>query len=297
MAAHALERDPQHRSAPPPRRLEALHPLQDRRRPSGRSSRRRSGRRPGTAPGRRTPAAVGSWVTITMLCPNSSTERRRNRRISALERESRLPVGSSANTIAGRLTRARAQATRCCWPPDSWLGRWDKPVAQADGVDHGVEPLLVDLAPGDVERQGDVLPGGERRHEVERLEDEAEPVAPQPGQRRVLQPARAADPSMTTSPEVGVSSAAMQCIRVDLPEPDGPMIAVSRPRSKSTLTPVERDHGGLTRCRTPSSGRTARAIGSPVRRVTDGHDVLLQSSLVDARRPSSKLRLISMPEQ
>ena len=29
----------------------------------------------------------------------------------------------------------------------------------------------------------------------------------------------------------------MQCISVDLPEPDGPMIAVSWPRAKSTLTP------------------------------------------------------------
>lgn len=28
----------------------------------------------------------------------------------------------------------------------------------------------------------------------------------------------------------------MQCISVDLPEPDGPMIAVSSPRRKSTLT-------------------------------------------------------------
>jgi hypothetical protein len=28
------------------------------------------------------------------------------------------------------------------------------------------------------------------------------------------------------------------CIRVDLPDPDGPMIAVKRPRSKSTVTPA-----------------------------------------------------------
>ncbi len=43
-------------------------------------------------------------------------------------------------------------------------------------------------------------------------------------------------PSMTTVPDVGVSSAAMQCMSVDLPDPDGPMIAVIRPRSNSTLT-------------------------------------------------------------
>ena len=36
---------------------------------------------------------------------------------------SRLPVGSSASTIAGCPTRARAIATRCRSPPDSWVGR------------------------------------------------------------------------------------------------------------------------------------------------------------------------------
>jgi hypothetical protein len=35
---------------------------------------------------------------------------------------SRLPVGSSARRIAGRGAAARARATRCCSPPDIWLG-------------------------------------------------------------------------------------------------------------------------------------------------------------------------------
>ena len=46
--------------------------------------------------------------------------------------ESRAPVGSSASTISGSFTRARAIATRCIWPPESWLGRlstcWDSPT-------------------------------------------------------------------------------------------------------------------------------------------------------------------------
>jgi len=58
-----------------------------------------------------------------------------------------LPVGSSAKISSGRPIRARAQATRCCWPPDSSLGR----------------------------------------DEVERLKDEPDVVAPQLGQRRVVQ--------------------------------------------------------------------------------------------------------------
>src|SRR6188768_601538 len=36
---------------------------------------------------------------------------------------SRLPVGSSARRISGRLTKARAMDTRCCSPPESWFGK------------------------------------------------------------------------------------------------------------------------------------------------------------------------------
>ena len=42
---------------------------------------------------------------------------------------------------------------------------------------------------------------------------------------------------MKTEPPVGVSSPATQCSRVDLPEPDGPMIAVNSPRANSIVTP------------------------------------------------------------
>ena len=51
-------------------------------------------------------------------------ESRRKPSTSAPERESRLPVGSSAKMTSGRETSARAHATRCCWPPESWAGRW-----------------------------------------------------------------------------------------------------------------------------------------------------------------------------
>ena len=36
---------------------------------------------------------------------------------------SRAPVGSSQRRTFGFLARARAMATRCCWPPDSWAGK------------------------------------------------------------------------------------------------------------------------------------------------------------------------------
>jgi hypothetical protein len=49
--------------------------------------------------------------------------RSRSLTISRLVAGSRLPVGSSARRIGGRLTKARAMATRCCSPPESWCGR------------------------------------------------------------------------------------------------------------------------------------------------------------------------------
>ena len=41
---------------------------------------------------------------------------------------------------------------------------------------------------------------------------------------------------MNAWPEVSVSRPARQCISVDLPEPDGPMIAVNSPLANSTVT-------------------------------------------------------------
>ena len=41
---------------------------------------------------------------------------------------------------------------------------------------------------------------------------------------------------MKTWPEVSVSRPATQCMRVDLPDPDGPMIAVKAPSPKSMVT-------------------------------------------------------------
>ena len=132
-------------------------------------------------------AATGSWVTMTIVWPNSRTAVRMNDRISAPVRESRLPVGSSAKMISGRLASARATATRCCWPPDSSDGRCFRRFVEADGLDDLVEPRGVGLAAGEAGGQRDVLRRGERRDEVERLEDEPDPVAAQLGEPAVVE--------------------------------------------------------------------------------------------------------------
>ena len=48
--------------------------------------------------------------------------RRGDRAPAPADLVSRLPVGSSAHTMRGRFTNARAIATRCCSPPDSSSG-------------------------------------------------------------------------------------------------------------------------------------------------------------------------------
>ena len=67
-------------------------------------------------------ASAVSWVTSTSVLPRSRWPRNRSSMMSAPVASSRLPVGSSATTIAGLGASARAIATRCCSPPESSVG-------------------------------------------------------------------------------------------------------------------------------------------------------------------------------
>ena len=67
-------------------------------------------------------ATSGSWVMTMMVWPwalSSSS----NAMTSSPERVSSAPVGSSARMISPPFISARAMLVRCCWPPDSSLGR------------------------------------------------------------------------------------------------------------------------------------------------------------------------------
>ena len=54
---------------------------------------------------------------------------------------SRLPVGSSASSSVGSPTSARAIATRCCSPPDSWPGRCSSRCPRPTALERGRGPL------------------------------------------------------------------------------------------------------------------------------------------------------------
>ena len=124
-------------------------------------------------------AACASCVTITIVCPSSSAEARKSSRISPPVFESRLPVGSSANTTVGWETSARAIATRCCWPPDSSDGRCRRRSVRPTRSSRFSKNDRVGLLAGDRQRQRHVLLGGQHRQEVEELEDEADVLAAQ----------------------------------------------------------------------------------------------------------------------
>ena len=62
-----------------------------------------------------------SWVTTSIVMP-SRASLRITVRTSPTSSGSSAEVGSSNSISAGSIDSARAIATRCCWPPDSWAG-------------------------------------------------------------------------------------------------------------------------------------------------------------------------------
>ena len=89
-----------------------------------------------------------------------------------------MPVGSSAKTICGTAHQRPRARHPLLLPAGELVGAVVEPVAELDGVDDLVVPRTVDVPSGDVERQRDVLRRGQGRHEVERLEDEADRITP-----------------------------------------------------------------------------------------------------------------------
>ena len=106
--------------------------------------------------------------------------------------ESRLPVGSSASRILGRFTIARAIATRWRSPPESWSGRWSLRPLKPDRGERLVDAAAPLGAPhaAEEERQLDVAGGGQARHQMEELEDEADLLAADAGELLVRRAGR-----------------------------------------------------------------------------------------------------------
>ena len=143
-------------------------------------------------------------------------------------------VGSSHTTRRGSWMSARAMATRCCSPPDSWRGGRRCGCRDRGGraAPWPFDRLL--RPPGRQERHGDVLRGGQRRQQVVLLEHEAEVLAPEEN------PLRSRDRPWSPRIQLAArrrSSPAMTEISVVLPQPLGPTRKVSSPKRASKSTP------------------------------------------------------------
>ena len=103
--------------------------------------------------------------------------------------ESRFPVGSSAKIKVGLGDQRAGAGHSLLLAARELAGTVPEPVGDAELVHQVAEPVPVELPPGDVDGQGDVLGGGQRRDEIEGLEDEPDPVPAQPGQTSFVEPA------------------------------------------------------------------------------------------------------------
>ncbi len=134
-----------------------------------------------------------SWVTTTMVTPWSRLSATSVSMISCDVRVSRLPVGSSASSRLGELIRARAMATRCCWPPESWAGVLRSRSPRPSSSQRSARPFDARLAAHRsrrrvIEGKADIIDRAGPREEIEALEDEAEARAADAGEFRLLEP-------------------------------------------------------------------------------------------------------------
>ncbi len=159
--------------------------------------------------------------------------------MSSLVPSSRFPVGSSASSTLGSLTRARAMATRCCWPPDSSDGRCRS---------RSPSPRFSSAVVARAARSSGPMPSGTSatstfsralsvgmRLKVWKMN----PI--EAARTRVTSASRRAArswPSKSTTPEVGRSSPPSICSRVVLPCPVGPWMASHSPSSMTRSTPA-----------------------------------------------------------
>ena len=117
-----------------------------------------------------------SWVTTTTARSGRTAASRSSSMTVRPVSWSRAAVGSSQTRRRGSWTSARAIATRCIWPPESWLGQALEllPHAQALQDLAGAPDRPLARPAGDHQRDRRVLGRGQGRQQVVLLEDEAD---------------------------------------------------------------------------------------------------------------------------
>ena len=248
----------EHRSRPPGAQPDGAHPQQiggaaagcARCRAAGsRGDRRRSSSttRPSSNVTRRgARAAISrSWVISTIVRPRSCSSTSSSTMAPPV-RLSRLPVGSSARTIAGSPTSARAMATRWRSPPDSSAGRWParaaSPTSSSASAACGSRCRRATPA---YSRPSATFSRAVRRSMRWNCWNTNPMRRPRTAASRASRSVLTSTPSMRTVPVDGRCSAPTMLSSVDLPEPDGPTMTANSPASTVRSTPSRARTGGV----------------------------------------------------
>ncbi len=130
--------------------------------------------------------------------------------------------------MAGSVTSARATATRCCWPPDSSLGRWSA---------RSVRPTVASAAMARSRRSARRTPaytsGSSTLRQAGSVASRLNCWNTKPMKRLRTSASwsssseRTSWPARRNVPLVGTSRQPRMFISVDLPEPDGPVTATN----------------------------------------------------------------------
>src|SRR5690606_3801694 len=178
----------------------------------------------------------GSWVATTTVrarppspVPASVAADRARKTLSALSR-SRLPVGSSASTTTGSVTRARHTATRCPCPPEISPGRWSARAATPSCSSSTRPRARAALRDHPAYRAGSITESNTTREGSREASWNTNPIRAARTRDRVASGAAlTGSPPSSTRPRVGVSINPSTYNNVDLPRPDGPVTAVTFP--------------------------------------------------------------------
>ena len=156
-------------------------------------------------------AASGLWVIISVVWPSSRLERTSIDSTASELLVSRLPVGSSASTIAGRADHRPRNGHTLLLAAAQLAGTMRQTPLDREQIAEVVEIGAVErlLAPAHRVGDLDIAHRRQRRQQVELLEDEADAMLAQP----VRSPSESwakSTPSMTTRPSVALRQPAQQ---------------------------------------------------------------------------------------
>ena len=147
-------------------------------------------------------------------------------------------VGSSNSMIFGVMHSARAIATRCCWPPESWLGY----LCACSGMRTRVRYFIAIASASSCLRPREWIGASVQFCRMVRCGNRLNCWNTMPTSSRteptLRPPALRSMPLTTMRPFCTVSRWLMQRISVDLPEPEGPQTTMRSPARTFRLMSV-----------------------------------------------------------